>query len=178
MTQKSGDGEKSQKNTDAANKRFWTRVAVRIDEKQKDEKQKDNKLGNLKVYKISISPERRETAVEIRTKKEDPKHVSVGDHLVAWSAMCQYWNTRLTNKPLSEVLETLKEWLISDQSVDEKTGYKKNDISYEIYQANTEKRARAWYLIKELETKTNELSINEINDYLEEAISDQVHICV
>ena len=168
-TKESGDGKNRENITNDEDYDYWTRAVVRIkeDEKSKEDNKNAGKydINNLMVYKVSISPERRKTAVEIKTEKKGSKK-SIGDHLVAWSLMCEYWNKRLTNKPLPVVLKTLKEWLISDEAVDT---YKDDKDNTYGNLTNSEKRAIALGYIEEIET--NKLDLNKINEYLEQAIS-------
>ncbi|MFS0728231.1 hypothetical protein [Paenibacillus sp. 1P07SE] len=121
---------------------FWSRAVVRTGSDQ--EKLTADKYM---VKGVSISPERRLTA---REKDQ-------GDHLVAWSAMYRYWNSQLRG-PLSDVLAKLRGWILDDQTADK-----------DLTGKNEPLRKKALFLVDTM--ASGELQVNQINDYLEHAVS-------
>lgn len=112
---------------------YWTRGGVGTTNTE-DKYGKDS----IDLKEVSISTKRRVTAQE--TKQ--------GDHLVAWSAMVQYWGNQLSNKSLTAALDTLEAWIQEDQAYeDQKTKGEK------YYDTDRNNRLAAITLIRNLRDK-------------------------
>lgn len=119
---------------------YWARMVVRTKAKGSDVKPSD-----LVVLDVRISPERRATKLDVLQ----------GDHLVAWSVMYRYWQTRLTGD-MPTVVNNLMKLLVDDEVADTVT-------------ENSALRAKALQRLQKI--KAGDAPANHYLGWLEDAVS-------